>query len=200
MMYMPVLETERLTIRPFLHTDFDALHQILDIESGDVAPDDPAQLARAKAERQQWLAWAVLNHTALARLHQPPYGDRALVLRTSGELIGACGFAPVMLPFAQLPAFRPPEMTAQTPVHNTHEMGLYWEVSLRHRRRGYATEAGAALIRFACEELHLQRIVANTNYTNAASIGVMRKLGMTIHRNPLPEPAYMQIIGVKNNT
>jgi len=75
-------------------------------------------------------------------------------------------------------------------------MGLYWEISPRCQRQGYATEAGAAHIRYAFTALNLQRIVATTTYDNAASIGVMRKLGMTILRNPLPEPPYMQNIGV----
>ena len=38
-----------------------------------------------------------------------------------------------------------------------------------------------------------------TNYDNAASIGVMRRLGVAIERNPLPEPPYMQIVGVLEN-
>lgn len=57
-------------------------------------------------------------------------------------------------------------------------------------------QARAALIRFTFTELNLQRIVAMTTYDNVASIGVMRKLGMTIERNPLPEPAWMQVVGV----
>jgi RimJ/RimL family protein N-acetyltransferase len=192
---MPPLETARLLIRPFVLTDLDAIHQILDVESGDCG-DDAVRLMQAKHQRQQWLAWSVLNYSALANLHQPPYGDRAIVLRASGELIGACGFAPVMLPFAQLPAFRPIGAAPADPARNTHEMGLYWEVSPRHQRRGYATEAATALIQYAFITLNLQRIVANTNYDNAASLGVMRKLGMAIQRNPLPEPPYLQIVGV----
>jgi len=194
-MHMPPIETGRLLIRPFVPTDLDAIHQILDVESGDNG-GDAVQLMQAKQERQQWLAWSVLNYSALANLYQPPYGDRAIVLRASGEVIGACGFAPVMLPFAQLPALRPIGAASDQPARNTHEMGLYWEVSPRHQRRGYATEAASALIRYAFTTLNLQRIVANTTYDNAASIGVMRKLGMAIQHNPLPEPPYLQIVGV----
>lgn len=198
-MALPTLETNRLIIRPFLLTDLEAVFQILDIESVDIAADDADHIAQAKAERQQWLEWSVLNYTALTRLHQPPYGDRAIVLRASGEVIGACGFAAVMLPFAQLPAFRTSGVAHGQPARNTHEMGLYWEVSVRHRRQGYATEAATALIHFAFEELNLQRIVATTTFDNAASIGVMRRLGMSIEHNPLPEPIFMQVVGVLEN-
>ena len=192
-MSMPPLETERLTIRPFVLADLDAIYQILDVELDEIAGE------QALTARQQWLAWSVLNYTALADLHQPPYGDRAIVLHATGEVIGACGFAPVLLPFGQLAAFRPADAAPSQPARNTNEMGLYWEVSPRHQRRGYATEAGAALIRYAFIELNLARIVATTTYDNAASIGVMRKLGMTIEHNPLPEPPWMQIVGVKPN-
>jgi RimJ/RimL family protein N-acetyltransferase len=198
-MQMPPLKTERLLIRSFEVSDFAVLHAILDVEPGHVAPDDAAALATASAERRQWLEWSVLNYPALAHLHQPPYGDRAIVLRATEEVIGACGFAPVLLPFGQLLAFRTAETASGQPVRNTNEMGLYWEVSARQRRRGYASEAGAALIRYAFTALNLQRIVATTEYDNAASIGVMRKLGMLIERNPLPEPSYMQIVGILEN-
>ena len=194
-MTMPTLETPRLLIRPFMLADFDAIHRILDVESGAVDPHDTEGLAAAGVARQEWLAWTVRNYPALARLHQPPYGDRAVVLRATGEMIGACGFAPAMLPFGQLAAMHAAAPPPAPPVRNTHEMGLYWEISPRHQRQGYATEAGAALIRFAFTALNLQRIVATTDYHNGASISVMRKLDMTILRNPLPEPPYMQIVG-----
>ena len=196
-MFMPPIQTDRLLIRPFELSDLAALFQILDLESGDVATEE--DLGPARAARRQWLEWTVLNYTALANLHQPPNGDPAIVLHATGEVIGACGFAPVLLPFGQLPTFRAAAATPGQPARNTNEMGLYWEVSPRHQHRGYATEAGAALIRFAFSELNLARIVATTTYDNVASIGVMRKLGMIIEHNPLPEPPWMQIVGVKPN-
>ena len=57
-------------------------------------------------------------------------------------------------------------------------------------------------MRDVCARSHiqdLQRIVATTTYDNTASIGVMRRLGMTIERNPLPEPIFMQVVGVLEN-
>lgn len=192
-MHIPTLQTQRLSIRQFDLSDLDTLYQILDVElEGNTSE-------QALLDRQQWLEWSVRNYAALERLHQPPYGDRAIVLRSSGELIGACGLAPVLLPFAQIPALRPADVPPSTPVRNTSEIGLYWAISSRYQRRGYATEAGAALIRFAFAELGLQRIVATTTYDNTASIGVMRKLGMSIEHNPLPEPIFMQVVGVLEN-
>src|SRR5690349_8610736 len=102
-MQVPPLETARLTVRPFVIEDLNDIHRILDVElhdaeTGDVGP-------RPLAARKQWLEWSTLNYQQLADLYQPPYGDRAVVLKGTGELIGACGFVPCLAPFAQLPSF-----------------------------------------------------------------------------------------------
>ena len=74
---MPVLETARLQIRPFVLEDLQAVHRLLDVDAGSVSPVQPASLR----EREAWLRWTVLNYTQLAALYQPPYGDRAVVLK-----------------------------------------------------------------------------------------------------------------------
>jgi RimJ/RimL family protein N-acetyltransferase len=71
----------------------------------------------------------------------------------------------------------------------TPEVGLFWAINSAHRRSGYATEAAAGLAKFAFEELHVERVVAMTEHSNLASIGVMRGLGMRVERNPQAEPA-----------
>jgi RimJ/RimL family protein N-acetyltransferase len=65
-----------------------------------------------------------------------------------------------------------------------------------HRRRGYAREAARALIDHAFDQLRLRRVVATTSHDNTASQAVMRSLGMRIEHNPLPEPAWFQVVGV----
>src|SRR5690349_16345657 len=102
-MQMPVLETARLRVRPFAAADLPAIHQILDREIDGVTDGPPA--AAALAARQEWLEWSIRNYVELARLYQPPYGDRAVVLRATGELIGAVGLVPCLMPFGQLPGF-----------------------------------------------------------------------------------------------
>jgi ribosomal-protein-alanine N-acetyltransferase len=165
-MRMPPLETQRLVIRPFAMEDLDAIHRILDIELGSVSGEDAS--GQARAERQQWLQWTVLNYEELAKLYQPPYGDRAIVLKQSGQLIGACGFAPTLLPFEQLPSFGVTE-PATIPARNTSEMGLYWAIAPAYQRQGYAAEAAQALITYALTDLNLKRVVATTSYDNEAS-------------------------------
>ena len=150
---------------------------------------------KALSERTEWLQWAVLNHTQLAKLYQPPYGDRAVVLKATGQLIGACGYVPCLMPFEQLPGFGGNHRTQTEGLYST-EFGLFYAISPAHQRQGYATEAAQALIDYAFNELKLRRVIATTTYDNAASMGVMRKLGMRIEKNPLPEPPWLQVVGM----
>ena len=195
MLTMPPLETPRLLIRPFVRDDLAAIHQILDVELGEV--DMGSEGAQTLSERQRWLEWTVMNYEALARLYQPPYGDRAVVLRQTGQLIGAVGFVPCLGPFAHLPSFHAPDEASARLF--TTEFGLYYALSPSHQRQGYATEGARAMVDYAFSQLNLKRIVATTTYDNAASLGVMRKLGMRIEKNPHPDPPWFQAVGVLGN-
>jgi hypothetical protein len=42
-------------------------------------------------------------------------------------------------------------------------------------------------------------LIETTEYSNAASIGVMRRLGMDIQRNPDEQPGWFQTVGVLFN-
>lgn len=191
-MRMPTLETERLLIRQFTLEDLDALYQILDVELSDAEFGTEGALSRD--DRRRWLEWSVLNYEELAKMYQPPYGDRAVVLRESATLIGACGYVPCLAPFGQLPAFQPVEQ--QPSGLSTAEFGLYYALTPAHQRRGYASEAAGALVAYAFDVLKLKRIVATTTYDNEGSMGVMRRLGMRIERNPFPEPPWLQVVGL----
>jgi [ribosomal protein S5]-alanine N-acetyltransferase len=195
MLTMPPLETARLLIRPFVHADLPAIHQLLDHDLADSEMGNEGQ--QSLDARRQWLDWTVLNYDQLAKLYQPPYGDRAVVLKDEGTLIGACGYVPCLGPYDQIPALR--AGNGRAPGVGTTEFGLFWAVAPSRQRRGYATEAGQALIDYAFDQLSLGRIIATTTYDNAASLAVMRKLGMTLDRNPLPTPPWLQIVGFLEN-
>jgi ribosomal-protein-alanine N-acetyltransferase len=195
MLTMPSLETARLLIRPFTHADLPAVHRLLD---HDLAEAEMGNEGRQDLDvRRQWLDWTVLNYDQLARLYQPPYGDRAVVLKDDGMLTGACGYVPCLGPYGQVPSLGTDGRHA--PALGRTEFGLFWAISPAQQRRGYATEAGRALIDYAFDHLNLGRIIATTTYDNAASLAVMRKLGMTIDRNPLPTPPWLQAVGVLEN-
>ena len=78
----------------------------------------------------------------------------------------------------------------------TSEVGLFYHIQPALRRQGYASEAAAALVEYAFAHLHLRRILATTSYENLGSQAVMRRLGMTLEHNPLPEPPWLQVVGI----
>src|ERR1051326_3200462 len=109
---MPPLHTERLQIREFRLDDLAALHRLLDADQGDGKTD-------SLEKRRAWLDWTLLGYEYLAKLHQPPYNDRAITWKSSDEVVGVCGLAPCLGPFWQPEYFVP-------------EVGLYWAVSPPH--------------------------------------------------------------------
>ena len=55
--------------------------------------------------------------------------------------------------------------------------------------------AARAVIDHSFAELSMARIVATTERDNLASIAVMRRLGMRVEHNPLPDPPWFQVVG-----
>ena len=192
-MLQQIIETERLEIRPFELADLPIIHHILEqtFGSGDKM-DDPAALQ----ERRSWLEWSILNQKWLPQLHQPPYGDRAIVLKSTRTLIGSVGYVPLLDVYEQIPELSNGLSSGD---FATTEFGLFWVIDPTHQRYGYATEAVRAMIANAFKELRLKRVIATTEYANTASQRVMQKVGMKITRNPLPEPTWLQIVGFIDN-
>ena len=187
-MDMPPLETERLLIRPFAEGDLPALLGVLEVVG-----------AEAEAAVERYARHGALNATVLAELGQPPYGDRAVVLRTTDELVGAAGLVPAFGPFDQLrPVAEQPPRVRPAAFHRP-EVGLFYHVHPDHRGRGYATEAARALVEFAFGPMRLARIVATTERDNLASQAVMQHLGMQLHENARDEPAWFQVVGILDN-
>ena len=141
----------------------------------------------------------MLNATVLAELGQPPYGDRAVVLRATGELIGAAGLVPAFGPFDQLrPVDEQPPRSRPAAFHRPAGRALLSPASrppgswLRHRGRSRARR-----VRLRTDGL--ERIVATTERDNLASQAVMRHLGMRLHENALDEPEWFQLVGILEN-
>jgi RimJ/RimL family protein N-acetyltransferase len=184
---MPILRTERLVIRPLEPADLDACHRLY----SDIAWYDAARSNAENRERKRsWIAWSAASQRELPRLHQPPLVDNAVVDGRSGAFVGLAGLVTTLEPFGVLPSFGGDPLAM-----NTLEVGLFWAISPSRHREGLATEAAGALVAFGFGELGLARIVATTEHANAASIGVMRRLGMTVERNPHPMPVHFQTVG-----
>jgi RimJ/RimL family protein N-acetyltransferase len=53
-----------------------------------------------------------------------------------------------------------------------------------------------AMIDFAFQRLRAKRLIATAEYDNAASLGVMRKLGMRGERNHFSDPPWLQVVSM----
>jgi len=181
------LETPRLVVRPLRLADIHDCHRLfIDIGWSDPNLTDEANLAR----RESWLQWTVDSYRELARLHQPLLGERAVISRESGKFVGLTGYVPCFAPFGRMDAFG-----ARKTDRRVLALGLFWAISPGLQRHGYASEAAGAMIRNAFETMRCERIVATTEHDNAASIGVMRRVGMTVHRHEGEERGF-EVVGV----
>jgi RimJ/RimL family protein N-acetyltransferase len=192
---MKTIETERLTIRRLTMEDLNDCEQIL-IDAGWVDPNDTPEESLSK--RKTWLEWSVRNYDALANLYQPPYGDLAVTLKGETRLIGSVGIVPGLAPYGQLPYYKALGLAGDERLFFP-EVGMFWAFLKPHRGKGYATEAAQGLVDFAFSVLKLRRILAWTEYENENSMAVMRRLGMTIEKNPLSDPPWFQVVGILEN-
>ena len=132
------LETNRLVVRPFIEDDLQTIHRILDQTFGDGSKVADASALQA---RRSWLEWSILSQQWLPRMEQTPYGDRAIVLKSSGQVIGSVGYVPLRDVYWQIP-----ELRIASRGYTTPEIGLFWVIDPPHQKQGYATEAAQVLI------------------------------------------------------
>jgi ribosomal-protein-alanine N-acetyltransferase len=148
------LETERLTLRLPQHSDFRAWAALRSESRAFLSPWDPVWAAdalsrKAFTNRVYWAARAEAAGTAVPLL---------LIRRADGALVGG----------VTLDNIRRGPAQAGT-------LG-YW-VGAPFARQGYMREALEAVVHFAFSELDLSRLEAGCLPENAASRGVLEKVG-----------------------
>jgi RimJ/RimL family protein N-acetyltransferase len=145
------LETDRLLLRPLAPSDAEAVHAYQRRE--DVCRYIPYE-PRTLREVQESLA----RH-ARSVLEEPGQALLLAVVRRGDDVL----VGDVMLAWT-------------SKEHGTGELG--YVINPDFHGNGYATEAGAALLRLGFADLHLHRIVARIDARNTASAAVLHRLGM----------------------
>ena len=146
------VQTERLLLRPFAASDFDALLAI-----------------QSRADVTRYLYWDPRTAAEVRETLDPrsaataiiAEGDNlslAAVLRDGGELIGDCS------------------LRWASAEHRQAEIGLVFHPD--HHGRGYATEAAEALLALAFDDLRAHRVFGRLEARNTASARVLERLGM----------------------
>jgi ribosomal-protein-alanine N-acetyltransferase len=148
---LPVLETERLVLRPYTLADAPRVQQMC---------GDPAIAATTLAiphpypdgAAEQWIS------THADSFRQGEEVTLAIALKPDGPVIGSMALM----------------------VNKNHQRGeLGYMIAKEHWNRGYCTEAARALLSFGFSALGLNRIQAMHFPRNPASGQVMQNLGMT---------------------
>jgi RimJ/RimL family protein N-acetyltransferase len=148
------IETERLRLRRFAATDFDALYAIRsDPEVARYLYWGPQTEDEVRATLERKIAGISLHEEGDV-LHL------AAELRSTGELV-----ADVILCWV-------------SEVNSVGEIG--YTVHPAHEGHGYATEAARPLLGIAFDGLGLHRVIGRLEARNAASARVLEKLGLRL--------------------
>ncbi len=165
---IPVLETERLRLRPFSFDDEAAVFAL-------VSDPEIAHFVRFDAHRTPAETRAFLELVERYYRRGEPFAW-GIVRREDERLIGSCGFV------------------SQAGEKKSAEIG-YW-LGKPYWGKGYAVEAARTLVHFGFEQMNLERVEAKCFVENRAGQRVIEKLGMKLEgtdRSEMIKGAYPEL-------
>ena len=144
------LVSERLILREFSHADFQDVHAYSsNIENIKYMIRGP----NSEEDTIEFLDDCIENIDKKPRKQY----DFAVTLKENGKVIGGCGIY----------------------LNDSLEEGMLgWILHKDYWKKGYMTEAGKELVKFAFEDLNLHRLYATCDAENYGSYRVMENLGM----------------------
>lgn len=144
---MIALDTERLVIRNFVASDWEALHEmIIQYESNEFAAYD-----------QQWPTSAI-EIKGVAEWFANGDNYLAVCLKDTGQFIGFVALNP-------------------EPREDRCEFNLGYIFNSNYHGKGYATEACQAVLGHAFNQLQAQIVISGTAAANRASCRLLERLG-----------------------
>lgn len=144
-------ETERLQFRKMNQSDFPDLCKILQDAQVMKAYEGPF----SKEEVQDWL------DRQLRRYREDGFGLNAVLLKSTGQMIGQCGLT-----------------VQEIPGKKVLEIGYLFRKEYWHK--GYATEAARAYKQYAFTALNAEEVFSIIRDGNIASQNVAKRNGMSI--------------------
>ena len=146
---MKTLETERLILRKYKISDFNAVHSYAScVENILYLPWEP---------NSEDVTREFINR-AIAQAEKNPICEYeyAVVIKKTDALIGGCWISP----------------------SDGDQAMLGWCLHRDYWNNGYCTELGMALLKFCFDELNLRRVYSFSHVENIGSYRVMEKIGM----------------------
>ena len=150
---MAVIETQRLLLREMSMDDFPPLFAIL--SDPETMRFYPAPFDEDKVSG--WIRWNLRSY------RENGYGLYAMLLKPSEEVIGDCGFS-------------------KQKVDDRDEIEIGYHVRRDLWRRGFATEAARACVRYGFDSLSALRLISLIRPINLPSRRVAEKAGMTLQK------------------
>jgi ribosomal-protein-alanine N-acetyltransferase len=161
---MPMLETERLILRALSADEANSLHRISNEPNVRLYLWDGEAISEATIKS--------LIDQSNRMFSEEKIGLFGVRVRGREDLLGFCGFV-------RLEGMEEPE--------------LWYELTQKVWGRGIATEAARACVRYAFEEVGMERVIAGADAPNTASLRVIEKLGMKYlgnNNHSAPEEPY----------
>jgi ribosomal-protein-alanine N-acetyltransferase len=149
----PIIETERLLIRPFVPDDLDDFYRL-------VTDPDVTRFTGDKGGSREEVRKG-MEERIFADYRVVGYGRWATVLKTTGRLIGFAGLK-------YLP--------------DVGETDLGYRFFKEYWGQGLATEAARAVLDFGLRSFALTRVIGIADRDNKASIRVLEKLGFRFEK------------------
>lgn len=84
-------------------------------------------------EQRSWLGWSILSQKWLPKMGQFPYGDGAITFKSTGSLIGAAGYVPLLDSYDQIPELRSGVVPSR---YRIPEVRLFWAIDPNYQRQG----------------------------------------------------------------
>jgi ribosomal-protein-alanine N-acetyltransferase len=148
-MHLPVIETERLILRPHVQADLETVYlMVSDPEIRRFFPGGP------DIKREDVLA-SLPKRRHFWKEHR--FGQFGVFEKSGVKLAGYCG-----LKF----------------LDDTAEVEIYYGFFRDSWGKGYATESATAVLRFGFQDTPLKKIVAVAHTENFASQKVLKKIGL----------------------
>jgi [ribosomal protein S5]-alanine N-acetyltransferase len=154
------IETKRLRLREFVEADWQAVLSYQ--RKAEYGASYEAQ-ERDETSVREFVSWFIRWQTETPRRRY----QLALILKDGGQLIGNCGLRIGSI-----------EQLDMQPAASEAVVG--YELDPAFWRKGYATEAAAALLEFGFAELRLHRVWSYCVAENERSAAVLRRLGMML--------------------
>lgn len=148
-----IAETDRLFLIELSKQDMEAFHELVKVVPVDVVPYIP------RDDDEAFRSW--FNSYIDTKYSYFGYGYYGLFEKLTGELVGTCGLEESVLSEEAGECF----------------LELGYMMAPRFRRRGYASEGIAALMKYAADELEQTELLARIDISNEVSVKTLISAG-----------------------